>query len=125
VTLLGVNLGERFGAALAPADLDGDGKSDLIAGVEPGDGPDDRRQDGRKVYVVRGSTTLPAALHIARRAFVLGQRSSDMLGTSLAAVDWDGDGRLDLSVSAPFADGPGDRSDCSAAYVIRGMSLLK
>jgi hypothetical protein len=61
----------------------------------------------------------------AYNAIVYGQQSGDLLGASLAATDWDGDGRFDLLVGAPFADGPDDRSDCGAVYVIHGSSLFK
>ena len=127
VTLQGVDSGDRFGANLATADLDGDGLAEVIVSAERGDGTDDRRQDAGEAYVVTGSATLPAALDMAQayNAVVLGQDSGDMLGASLAAADWDGDGRFDLLVGAPLADGPGDRSDSGAAYVIRGPSLLK
>ena len=128
VTLQGVDPGDRFGAVLAAPDLDGDGLADVIADAERGDGPDNRRQDAGEVYVVRGSAALPATLDMARRAYdaiVFGGESGDTLGESLAAADWDGDGRLDLLLGAPFADGPADRSDSGAAYVIRGASLLE
>jgi len=127
VTLQGVDSGDRFGATLAAADLDGDGLAEVIVGAERGDGPDDRRQDAGEAYVVPGSVTLPATLNMAEAdsAIVYGQRSGDMLGASLAAADWDGDGRFDLLIGAPLADGPGDRSDSGAAYVIRGSRLFK
>jgi len=128
LTLLGANSGDRFGTALAAADLDGDGKAEVIAGAERGDGPDDRQQDAGEVYVVRGSSTSPPTLDMAGGAYnaiVFGQRSGDMLGASLATADWHGDGRFNLLAGAPLADGPGSRTDSGAAYVIRGPRLLK
>ena len=128
VTLQGTDSGDRFGAALAAADLDGDGLAEVIAGAERGDGPDNQRQDDGEVYVVRGSSALPATLEMAGGAYdaiVFGERGGDTSGASLATTDWDGDGHFDLLVSAPLADGPSDRSDSGAVYVIRGTSLLK
>ena len=128
VALQGADPGDRFGTALASADLDGDGLPEVLVGAERGDGPGERSQDAGEAYVVRGSAALPATLDMARRtysAIVLGQGSGDNLGASLAAADWDGDGRFDMLVGAPLADGPGDRSDSGAAYVIRGASLLR
>lgn len=126
VTLLGTDSGDRFGAAATVADLDGDGLTELTVGAERGDGPDNRRQDAGEAYVVRGSATLSATLDMAARAYdaiIFGQRGGDKLGAWLASTDWDGDGRSDLLVVAPFAGGPNDRSDCGAAYVFSGPSL--
>lgn len=128
MTLLGGDPDDRFGTALAAADLDGDGRPEVIAGAERGDGPDDRRQNAGEVYVVRTSSTPPATLDMALStydAIVFGQRSDDKLGASLATADWDGDGRSDLLAAAPFADGPGSGTDAGAAYIVRGPSLLK
>jgi hypothetical protein len=127
VTFLGTDAGDRFGATVAVADLDGDGLAELVVGAERGDGPDDRREDAGEASVARGSATLPATLDMAqaRNAIVFGDSSGDMLGASLATADWDSDGRVDLLIGAPFADGPGDRKDSGAVYLIRGTSLLK
>jgi hypothetical protein len=127
VTLLGADSGDRFGAIMTVADLDGDGLAEVTVSAERGDGPDDRREDAGEAYVVRGSATLLATLDMAQahNAIVFGRSSGDMLGASLATADWDGDGRFDLLVGAPLADGPGDRSDSGAAYVIHGSSLFK
>jgi hypothetical protein len=127
VTLLGTDSGDRFGAIVTVADLDGDGLAEINIGAERGDGPDDRHQDAGEAHVMRGSASLPATLDMAQAhsAIVFGESSGDMLGASLAIADWDGDGRFDLLVGAPFADGPGDRSDSGAVYVIRGTSLFK
>jgi len=125
-TLLGASPGDRFGTAPMSADLDGDGLAEVIAGAERGDGPDERRQEAGEVYVVRASADLPAMLDMAGRSYsaiVLGARDGDTLGASLATTDWDGDGRSDLLISAPLADGPGGRSDSGAVYVILGDSL--
>ena len=127
VTLQGADSGDRFGSTLAAADLDGDGLAEPIVGAERGDAPDDRREDAGEAYVVRGSATLPVTSDTAHRtydAIVLGARSGDMLGASLAVADWDGDGRLDLLLGAPLADGPADRIDSGTVYVIRGTSLI-
>jgi hypothetical protein len=128
VILLAADPDDHFGAALATADLDDDGKPEVIVGAERGDGPDNQRQEAGEVYVVRGSGALPASLDMAADAYdaiVFGERSGDKLGAFLTTADWDGDGRPDLLVGAPFADGPDDRTDCGAAYVLSGPSLLK
>jgi len=128
VTLLGTDSGDRFGATATVADLNGNGLAEVIVGAERGDGPDDQREDAGEAYVVRGSAAPPTALDMAAHAYdgiIFGQRGGDELGASLATADSDGDGRSDLLVAAPFADGPNDRSDCGAAYVFSGPSLLR
>jgi len=126
VTLQGVDDGDRFGAVVAAADLNGDGLDETAVTAERGDGQNDRREDAGEVYVVRGSAALPATLDMARPAYdavVFGEHIRDVLGASLAAADWDGDGRPDLLLGSFVADGPNGRTDSGAVSVIRGPSL--
>ncbi|MGV9778574.1 FG-GAP repeat protein, partial [Streptosporangium sp. NPDC003464] len=84
---------DRFGAALAAGDLDGDGDDELAVGV-PGLGG-----GGVGVYGLKG-----------RRPQVIDQdsgwvgqdaKATDQFGAVLAAGDFDGDGRAEIAVGAP------------------------
>jgi hypothetical protein len=92
--------GERFGAALAAGDFDGDGRDDLGIGV-PNEG------DNGALYVVMGS---PFGLIYANSVFwapgALGlePESGDRLASALAAADFDGDGHDDLAIGDPSED---------------------
>ena len=102
------------GADIAFGDVDGDGQQDLLVGVPNGDGLDadgTSRLDCGEVAVVWGprsvGTSLDLKLFPSGSGFlVLGKEADDGLGQRVALGDLDGDGRRDLVMSAPFADGP-------------------
>jgi hypothetical protein len=92
-------LGDRFGEALAAADVDSDGYPELIVGI-PGD---NANAGGIQVL------TILAGPLGARHAFwnqasyqVLGiAEAGDRFGAALAVGDYNGDGRLDVAIGAP------------------------
>ncbi|MFI7464679.1 FG-GAP and VCBS repeat-containing protein [Nonomuraea sp. NPDC049646] len=85
---------DRFGAALAAGDLDGDGRDELAVGS-----PSHASGGAVTVYGMKG-----------RKAYQITQKTSwvrqaanvtDQWGAALAAGDFDGDGRDELAVGAP------------------------
>ncbi|WP_062348936.1 FG-GAP-like repeat-containing protein [Herbidospora yilanensis] len=78
---------DRFGAALAAGDLDGDGDDELAIGA-PG---------GGAVYV-HGQGSKP------RRIKNTGGAVTDQFGEALATGDFDGDGTDELAIGAPGAN---------------------
>ena len=117
--------GDRFGKALAAGDFNGDGSSDLAIGA-----PD---------KTVAGNSGA-GAVAVSYAAFsVLGQAGSidqvwtqedfakgfsasfDHFGTSLAAGDFDGDGKTDLAIGVPFKTINGV-SDAGAVLVLKGAA---
>jgi hypothetical protein len=109
---------DRFGAALASGDFDGDGRDELAIGV-----PGENQGEGR-VHVFRRFTgawgvqgspwgqAVPGMPGIAEQG--------DLFGDALAAGDFDGDGFVDLAVGAP-----GDRSSgmtSGALHVLYGTT---
>ena len=91
--------GDLFGVSLAAGDFDGDGEVDLAVGAPGADGV------GR-VFIYRGSD-LKVGAHPSRVLYPLGAANVQgaRFGWSLAAGDFDLDGRDDLAVGAPGAGG--------------------
>ena len=104
--------GDRFGAALASGDFDGDGFADLAIGV-PGESIRGRRAGA--VHVLHGGPRgLTAAgdqvWHQNRPGVPGGNQSGDEFGATLAAGDFDSDGDADLAIGVPGESHDGYRS---------------
>ncbi|MEV7006947.1 FG-GAP repeat protein [Streptosporangium sp. NPDC051022] len=84
---------DRFGAALAAGDLDGDGDDELVIGVPGLDG------GGVGVYGLKGRKPYV----ITQRTGWVGQgvKETDQFGAVLATGDFDGDGRAEIAAGAP------------------------
>ncbi len=98
------NNGDRFGAALAAGDFDGDGKLDLAIGA-PGKAVGSVAGAGI-VFILHGDQTSLVATPQQWNQNVIGRgaQSGAGFGTSLAAGDFNGDGRADLAVGIPNED---------------------
>lgn len=120
-TVTGTHEQGRFGAAVAVADLSGDGIADLVVGA-PSEGEGGGIGRGR-VYVFLSASGRPWPRSAGAADMVIsGESAGDGLGSSIAAGDTDGDGRCDLLVSASGSGAP-SRPAAGAAYVIDGSSL--
>jgi hypothetical protein len=92
--------GDAFGTSVRVADLDRDGRPDLIVGA-PGEAVGHLAGAGRVTVIrgVRGGFSRTANLEIDRRARTLAG-SGHGLGTTVALLDLDGDRRPELVVGA-------------------------
>ena len=123
-------LGDRFGAALAAGDFDGDGYADLAIGV-PGEGVPTGVGPGE---VARVSAGLVQVLYGSSKGLRGRSRlgwtqdrpgvkgtthARDGFGGTLAAGDFDGDGHDDLAIGTPL-EPVGDRLAAGAVNVLYG-----
>jgi hypothetical protein len=113
-TLEGTNREIGFGSSLRIIpDMDGDGKAELLVGAP---GEDSVAADGGVVALFMGGELGTVALEDAR-ARIYGAQSNDLVGQQASAVgDIDGDGQIDLAISA-FHDG-------GTLYLLSGVALL-
>ncbi len=100
---------EAVGRAMALMDLDGDGDTDLLVGGPGHDGSEGGDQG--RLSVLYGPLPLAGEILTAGVDFVdqvVGEAEGDALGRAMSVVpDYNGDGRPELVLSAPFNDGTG------------------
>ncbi|RMD98503.1 MAG: hypothetical protein D6814_07450 [Calditrichaeota bacterium] len=116
--------GGNLGASLFAADLDGDQIDDLVLG-NPDFTPDTLTQAGA-VYLFWGRSEWPAEINLdsvrADQVF-LGGEMQEHLGNALSAGDINGDGRIELLISAWQGSYPGHISTGKVYVFLRPDSL--
>ncbi len=114
--MLGAAEGDGAGWAVAPfTDVDGDGNADFLVAAN---GADDGGADSGAVYLVAGPVEGDVSVADAL-VIITGESTEDMVADVVrAAGDVNGDGILDLVVSASQADFRG--TEAGAAYLVLG-----
>jgi hypothetical protein len=114
--------GSQFGFSLAAGNFNGDAFGDIIIGV-PGDTVSGFADAG-SAYVFFGSTAGPSTanevqLHQDTSGIDGTGEANDAFGYSVAAGDWNGDGRDDVGIGAAF-EAIGSVAGAGTAHVILG-----
>jgi hypothetical protein len=129
MTVFGRNSTDQLGNVVLSADVNGDVFEDLIIAAHQADGPGNGRNNSGEVYILFGSTTLPAAVDLAKDrpdVHIYGADAGDTLGVSVALGDLNGDGERDVILGAPGASGPQNkRPGAGEAYVLLGGPSLQ
>lgn len=127
VLLAGADVNDFAGYAMAAANVDADGASDLVIGAMLADGVGNDRPDSGEVYVVPGSSLIAGdTIALGDPAMtVYGALAGDRLGEALTAGDINADGLADLVLAATFHAGPdGTRPGAGLTYVIASPATL-
>lgn len=107
--------GAGIGGVLAAADVTGDNIYDVAVG----------HPDGNTVYLIRGGAPTSGPIAVQANAIFTGVDVGDRAGASLRVGDLDADGRRDLFIGAPNADGPqNSRDSAGEVYVLWGSPTL-
>ncbi len=123
----GLRMGGEIGLPVGAGDLNGDDRADVVFCEMYGSaGPGIRRNNGQvNIYISDGrdSGFVNAAQDPPNIFKIFGERSGDLLGTSVSANgDINGDGLRDIAIGASGHDRPGQPIDenSGAAYIVLG-----
>lgn len=115
--------GQGLGERMACKDVNSDGYDDILFGC---DGNAFTTWSGMAILLY-GAPNLPSSILFSttdlRIVTITKPGTIDLLGSSVAIADFDGDGEEDLVVGASAVDGPAG-SNCGAAYILYSATQL-
>ncbi len=128
-SILGVAQAEdSFGQALAAADINGDGRDDLVIGI-PHESVDTADSAGA-VQIIYGTAIglgtqnqliYQGTIEPGMETFPAKSETGDFFGASLAAADFNGDGFADVAIGVPHENiANGDIVDAGVVHILRG-----
>lgn len=115
LTLFGKNSWDYYGYSLAAGDVNNDQYDDFLIGVYGGDGENDGKANSGETYLILGNSTANLGSNLdpladAESVFY-GIDNDDYSGRTVHLGDFDSDGYDDVSIYAPYADGPDNGRD--------------
>jgi hypothetical protein len=124
LTINGRAVWDSLGAAIALADINADGRTDLLATAPGWDPAGVSSVDFGAVYGFWGRASFPSVINLSSVSpdFLTTAPADDQsIGDTLSVGDYDGDGRRDFLFSSRDGDRPGLNGE-GRTFVVRGLN---